>query len=622
MADKKEIQFHLKTTGDPKGAKEIEKAVEKADAAIDKLSEPRPLPVDPKHVKPAEGSLAALTAEVQRLERELQEVAVGGKAFTDLAGRLRVARQTLGDAEVQARKLGGTMGRGGNAGMAVLEFSRAFEDAQYGIRGVLNNIPGLIAMLGGGAGLAGVLSVAAVLGTQLWERLGDSKNADDAMEAMTEAAEKLVARLKAVRDARREVEKMTTTDLSRPIKEEETALKLQTEAFRANIEAIKDRIDAAAALDVALTQAELGGVDSAERSGQLSAEQAAEKRDAIVKAAKEREIARTNELGKLDETVANEFKEAATRELRLAQFKKQAAQERLKEAQEEEAALKAEQKKRNDIKTAQAAVAGAQGDFDRLNIGDFPADSDTLRRLQEGAANERKLAEATGADASENLTVRLAAALEKLLTAQAALSAVEGGNSPRSEPAITGKLEESIKQIEGFKKALADAEELITSKTADLQQAEQSAATAQQRGQEKATARGNQQMADSLLGAQAELAGTEQRMGDEVGKLLDSILSALGNAGNDPAVQQKAGALRSLLENGLQKNEADQSALLLKQLLGKMDAGDRQRGVLFQQMIQTMEKAVNMLASDQGKIDDLNRRLDTVEANQRNSYSR
>jgi hypothetical protein len=58
---------------------------------------------------------------------------------------------------------GGSQRQGGyTQGMGVLEVSRAIEDAQYGIRGVLNNIPGIIQSFGGSMGLAGVISITAV----------------------------------------------------------------------------------------------------------------------------------------------------------------------------------------------------------------------------------------------------------------------------------------------------------------------------------------------------------------------------------------------------------------------------------------------------------------------------
>lgn len=49
-----------------------------------------------------------------------------------------------------------------NLGMSMLIVGQFADDLQYGLRGVVNNIPQLIMALGGGPGLAGVLSVVAV----------------------------------------------------------------------------------------------------------------------------------------------------------------------------------------------------------------------------------------------------------------------------------------------------------------------------------------------------------------------------------------------------------------------------------------------------------------------------
>ena len=59
----------------------------------------------------------------------------------------------------------GQQGRGASqrGGMGVLEISRGVEDfAVAGMRGLMNNIPGIIQSLGGGMGLAGAVSLAAV----------------------------------------------------------------------------------------------------------------------------------------------------------------------------------------------------------------------------------------------------------------------------------------------------------------------------------------------------------------------------------------------------------------------------------------------------------------------------
>lgn len=71
-------------------------------------------------------------------------------------------------------------GRGGrNGALGVLAFSQALEDSQYGIRGVLNNIPQMVMNFGGGAGLAGAISMAAVAGVVLYPVLARLYGAAD-----------------------------------------------------------------------------------------------------------------------------------------------------------------------------------------------------------------------------------------------------------------------------------------------------------------------------------------------------------------------------------------------------------------------------------------------------------
>lgn len=82
-----------------------------------------------------------------------------------------------------------------NTSMALLELSRGYEDLQYGVRGILNNIPSLVLSLGGTAGLAGVISIAAVSLSQL-SRLfgsvgGDANKAGVDVEGLAEKVSKL-----------------------------------------------------------------------------------------------------------------------------------------------------------------------------------------------------------------------------------------------------------------------------------------------------------------------------------------------------------------------------------------------------------------------------------------------
>ena len=59
----------------------------------------------------------------------------------------------------------------GSNSMGFLAFSQAVEDAQYGIKGVLNNIPQMVMGFGGGMGLAGAISLAAVAAAVLYPAL-------------------------------------------------------------------------------------------------------------------------------------------------------------------------------------------------------------------------------------------------------------------------------------------------------------------------------------------------------------------------------------------------------------------------------------------------------------------
>lgn len=85
------------------------------------------------------GGLPALTAQ------SLSQMEKG------VALQKEMRRQTM---------LAGAAGKNGALGF--LAFSQAVEDAQYGIRGVLNNIPQMVMGFGGSAGLAGALSLLAV----------------------------------------------------------------------------------------------------------------------------------------------------------------------------------------------------------------------------------------------------------------------------------------------------------------------------------------------------------------------------------------------------------------------------------------------------------------------------
>jgi hypothetical protein len=116
-------------------------------------------------VERASRDVAATQARsASELAAQADKARVAEFAFYDLDKALKTTGQTnetftAGQSKVET----GTR----NNAQALLLFSQGLEDAQFGIRGVLNNIPGLIFALGGGAGLAGAISIAAVGLTQI-----------------------------------------------------------------------------------------------------------------------------------------------------------------------------------------------------------------------------------------------------------------------------------------------------------------------------------------------------------------------------------------------------------------------------------------------------------------------
>jgi hypothetical protein len=124
----------------------------------------------------ADEETQALIRQTDALVRDMQaqQQATAATAGASAAKKkLATDTERVGAASKGAAKGAGDMGRG------FLELSRAVEDAQYGIGGLLNNIPQAITMFGGPSGLAAVVSLTAVGAYSLrgeFAKLNDSLN--------------------------------------------------------------------------------------------------------------------------------------------------------------------------------------------------------------------------------------------------------------------------------------------------------------------------------------------------------------------------------------------------------------------------------------------------------------
>lgn len=129
-----------------------------------------------------------------------------------------------------------------NAGLAVLEGSRALEDLQFGIRGVLNNLPQLVQHMGGGAGLAGVVSIVAVSLTVLlplfFDLGAEMEKAKRKSDEMAASLLQLEERMRSQADTARD------RSFAESLEKERALIELQNKELRTSLNLVEARADA------------------------------------------------------------------------------------------------------------------------------------------------------------------------------------------------------------------------------------------------------------------------------------------------------------------------------------------------------------------------------------------
>jgi hypothetical protein len=114
----------------------------------------------------AEKSLKELSAELKETQRQMHKLSESSPDYAQLSSRadeLRGKLNQLGEGSERAA------GGGRNMGNAMLQGSRAIDDLQYGLPGVINNIEGIASAMGAGAGAAGAATVLAVALNLVWK---------------------------------------------------------------------------------------------------------------------------------------------------------------------------------------------------------------------------------------------------------------------------------------------------------------------------------------------------------------------------------------------------------------------------------------------------------------------
>lgn len=156
-----------------------------------------------------------------------------------------------------------------NMGQGTLQAAYFFDDLQYGIRGIMNNIPGLVMGFGGGAGLAGAMSLAVLAGATLYEWMGKTadKSADLAKKMKEHSKEIAESSRQAIRASYQALQEFNQQERTKTVNEEyQNYIKGITREFEYQTEELEKQIrlrreEAARQKGVDTRQAELDRVN-------------------------------------------------------------------------------------------------------------------------------------------------------------------------------------------------------------------------------------------------------------------------------------------------------------------------------------------------------------------------
>ena len=435
-----------------------------------------------------EAGVRELANEMQQAGNTAQHMSGGLDKSGQAARRLKTALADMGipkltaemnRVEAAARGAAGT--RSAN-GQGIMQLAYAADDLQYGMRGIVNNIPGLLMSLGAGAGLAGVVSIAAVAISVLLPKLeelgeklskdGFAKTASDGVEALTQKYRKL---------------ELTLKELAQPIQATNDAAANN----QAGIDAIKkeiaeyERLGAVKAAQKAIGD---GLKENAEKAGDRASERAREELDTIIKVearmkglqayideqggnglhaidpdSVEKVKGAVTELGKLEALKERIAVADAKKKLADADTKADASYKR--EADAREAELKSLDQidaRLRDIETLKkgksTGVAGAY-DLDEKSLKRITAEEESLKnkRASETAAMAERLRENNRlATESVERSREQSAELEKQAALANALHDIEQRRAAVTSGADDSRAEASRQQSEARRDAFLD----------------------------------------------------------------------------------------------------------------------------------------------------------------------
>lgn len=216
----------------------------------------------------AAASYEELEAELASYIAKLEEARKAGNnvAQADALRNIQELEKRLRSASAGSQKATRSIK---NMGQGALQAACFFDDLQYGIRGIMNNIPGLVMGFGGGAGLAGAISIAVLAGAKLYEWMGktEDKSADLAKKMKEQSKEIAESYRKSLRASYQALQEFNQQERTKTVNEDyQNYVKGITREFEYQTEELEKQIrlrreEAARKKGIDTRQAELDRVN-------------------------------------------------------------------------------------------------------------------------------------------------------------------------------------------------------------------------------------------------------------------------------------------------------------------------------------------------------------------------
>lgn len=507
------------------------------------------------------GSLASLRAQLKQAKADYENAAPNSASFRVAAAEVRRLEQELGRAERSATKAAGKKGAGG-AGQGMLMLGQALEDAQYGLRGVMNNIPGLVTSLGLGAGAAGVLQIGLVAVSQIMDLISEQAKANNGKPLLGEMTfdERI----------------MREMDLfSEALERQRDAAKERNEALRDTVDAVNAAVDAER--EMIKLRREMEDEDFVSTGDPV--------RDIVLK----KDMA----LNRVDEDAALRAKERETK-LQAARAE-QAAREQ--EAAQLAAEAQAQAEKVAGLKQRAAVEAALEAAKSPDMIASANA-GDTSGSLREWAVSGL-LDKLPGL--KDLFTGRKAISGEQIASLQERLKGLPGlegfeptGKADEDEKRRRDLFAQELQKQDQLKRMREEAERDAASGRRKLGTVE--AATEGERTlDEVKTARERQRIQDRAEAETERQFAAERQQSEATQDVTQPVpadaamkgLRNLAGSTNDPTAKAGLGALNSALSDG--QGDTGREAEIVQQMLAKIGTDRTQNMAAIQQALREME---------------------------------